>query len=55
MKAKTIHKFTRDALMKRPCMCERCRAARSTKTTDATPSPDLNEIHRRFWARIAGK
>lgn len=64
---KTIRYFMRDALTVRPCGCAKCVAKRSpttdTKPTkarvsnDATPKPsvDLNEIHRSFWARLAGK
>jgi len=61
---KTIRKFTRDAFV-RPCGCAKCVAKRNpiadakptkAKVSTADDKPvDLNEIHRRFWARIAGK
>ncbi|MFL9987239.1 hypothetical protein [Paraburkholderia sediminicola] len=61
---KTVRKFTRDAFV-RPCGCAKCVAKRS-RTTDTKPTKaktiadekprvDLNEIHRRFWAKLAGK
>lgn len=58
---KTIRKFTRDALLKRPCGCAKCAAKREASRAAATPTKDerkpvdLNEIHRRFWAKQAGK
>ena len=54
---KAVRKFTRDSLVRRPCNCAKCVAKRNP-TTDAVRTEDrvdLNEIHRRFWARIAGK
>jgi len=62
---KTFRYFMRDALAKRPCGCAKCVAKRSpttdtkpTKaqtTADEKPRVDLNEIHRRFWAKLAGR
>lgn len=60
MKVRTMKKFTCDALV-RLAVQKRKQALTVTKPTrvsDAVgvkPAADLNEIHRRFWARLAGK
>jgi len=63
---KTIRIFTRDVSVLRPCSCAKCVAKRSpttptvkdrisNPTLDERKPVDLNEIHRRFWAKQAGK
>ncbi|CBJ37109.1 protein of unknown function [Ralstonia solanacearum CMR15] len=55
---KTIRRFVCDSLIarpaKKPCGCAKCTAKRSS-TKDTREPVDLNEIHRRFWAKLAGK
>lgn len=59
---KTIRIFTHDKPLlfqqpKRKTMRSESRSTRLTvnPTTDEKPHVDLNEIHRRFWAKTAGK
>lgn len=59
---KTIRKFTCDALIRLSLARNKAarRKSRSTsttvkQTTDEKPPVDLNEVHRRFWAKLAGK
>jgi hypothetical protein len=57
MKAKTVKIFTRDSMVRRVSrkMAALAKPAKAqTPTADKKPV-DLNEIHRRFWARLAGK
>lgn len=66
MKPKAMHKFTCDSLIRRvarsslPAPSTLSGQYRSPKkgTVDAQPARvpvDLNEIHRRFWEKLAGK
>lgn len=56
---KKIRRFVRDSMVGRPCGCAKCtakrEASRPTPTQDDRKPVDLNEIHRSFWARLAGK
>ncbi|QIN60903.1 hypothetical protein SBC1_08820 [Caballeronia sp. SBC1] len=59
MKARTMKRFTCDALI-RLAVQKRKQADVKPEalTTDAVLTEDrvdLNEIHRRFWAKLAGK
>lgn len=52
MKVRTMKKFTCDALVRLAVQ------KRKQAVADAGPErkpADLNQIHRRFWARVAGK
>ena len=52
MKVRTMKKFTCDALIR--LAVQKRRQASVDAKPEQTPV-DLNEIHRRFWARLAGK
>ena len=56
---KTARKFTCDALIRRAVAKRKAAMQRpDTATVDAKPARqpvDLNEIHQRFWAKLAGK
>jgi hypothetical protein len=60
MKVRTMKRFTCDALIFASAQLRKKKAAKAkpekpqTQTADKKPV-DLNEIHRRFWARLAGK
>jgi hypothetical protein len=60
MKVRTMKKFTCDALIFASAQIRRQKAAKAKPAKGKTPTADqnpvdLNEIHRRFWARVAGK
>lgn len=57
MKVRTMKKFTCDALMRLSTAKRKAASPKRNPITDQKPAPrvDLNEIHRRFWARLAGK
>lgn len=58
MKARTMHKFTCDSLIRTVTRKREAAAKKSAAAKDSKPEPvpvDLNEIHRRFWAKLAGK
>jgi hypothetical protein len=56
MKVRTMKRFTCDARIHASVQLRKQKAAKAeiqTPTADEKPI-DLNEIHRRFWARQAG-
>jgi hypothetical protein len=59
MKARTMKKFTCDALVRLAVQKRKqVEAKPKAVTTDVVRTEDrvdLNEIHRRFWAKLAGK
>lgn len=55
MNGKRIRKFTRDALIRLSAAKQKAAAHKPAVTVDERKPLDLNEIHRRFWARIGGK
>lgn len=59
MKVRTMKKFTCDALVRLAVQKRKTAKAKPAKvqtpTADTTPRIDLNEIHRRFWARLRGE
>lgn len=57
MKVRAMKKFTCDALIRLSMANRKAATPKRNPITDQRPSPrvDLNEIHRRFWARVAGK
>jgi hypothetical protein len=58
MKGKTVRKFTCDSLIRTVTQKRKTAAKDSAAAKDSKPEPvpvDLNEIHRRFWAKLAGK
>jgi len=60
MKIRTMRLFTRDALVRRATAKRKAATADEKPTRDSSaagvkPPVDLNEIHRRFWAKLAGK
>lgn len=53
---KKIRMFTRDSMVRRISRVLGERIKPTTKDANPERKPvDLNEIHRRFWARLAGK
>ncbi|CBJ42543.1 hypothetical protein [Ralstonia solanacearum] len=56
---KTARKFTCDALIRRAVAKRKAATRKPDATTvdakSARQPVDLNEIHRRFWAKLAGK
>jgi hypothetical protein len=60
MKVRTMKRFTCDALIFASAQLRRQKAAKAKPAKVQTPTADekpvdLNEIHRKFWARLAGK
>jgi hypothetical protein len=55
MKVRTMKKFTCDALIRLSTEKRKAATHKPNATTDERKPTDLNEIHRRFWAKLAGK
>ena len=52
---KTVRNFTCDALIRLSLANRKASAPKPAATADKRQPVDLNEIHRRFWAKLAGR